>query len=312
MFYNIIKSMRPRQWVKNLVVFGALMFVPGAVKFLECWQYTIAAFAAFCLISGAVYLINDIADRPRDAIHPRKKLRPIASGGLGIEAAVISAMLALIIGLAICLIVDSATLKPQFPETVHEPYGLTITAISYTVLMILYTFFLKREIILDVLVLALGFVLRAVAGGVALDVRISPWLLATTLFVSLFLALGKRRGEIKELEHAAGEHRGVLAQYSVGLIDALLIVCAAANIMSYSLYTFLHDLGNERTSGQLNSGAQLMFTVPFVIYGIFRYMHLVFKHDKGSAPDEVLTNDARLMACVALWVLTVLFMLSFR
>jgi 4-hydroxybenzoate polyprenyltransferase len=317
----IIKSMRPRQWVKNLVVFGALMFVPGAVKSGACWAYAVGAFAAFCFISGAIYLINDVADRHRDVMHPRKKKRPIASGKLSAAAAVISAIIALIIGLAICFGIDTVASKPQFPETYPEPYGLTITAASYVILMLLYSYLIKREIILDVLALSIGFVLRAAAGGFALDVRISPWLLATTLFVSLFLALGKRRAEIVELERDAESHRDVLAKYSVRLIDALLIVCAAANIMSYSLYTFLHDLGtnaainiagNNPANTQIQGDIHLMFTVPFVIYGIFRYLHLLFKHDMGASPDEVLTRDGRIILCIILWAITVLFVLSLK
>jgi 4-hydroxybenzoate polyprenyltransferase len=315
MLADVLKSMRPRQWVKNLIVFGALMFVPGAVREWECWLYTIGAFVAFCLVSGAIYLINDIVDKPKDIVHPRKKLRPIASGRLPANAAIVSAIISLIIGIALCVWIDFIAAKPAFPETSHEPYGLTGTALAYIALMFLYSFLLKREIILDVLILSIGFVLRAVAGGFALDVRISPWLLATTFFISLFLALGKRRGEIRELEEVAPSHRDVLDKYSIRLIDNLLVVCAAANIMSYSLYTFLHDLGdnsNDIASQTSGLGVGLMFTVPFVVYGIFRYLHLVFKHDLGASPDEVLTTDGRLIACVILWVLVVLFMLSLR
>lgn len=310
----VIKSMRPRQWVKNLVVFGALLFVPGAVRVPQCWYYAVGGFAAFCMLSGAIYLVNDIIDKQKDAVHPRKKHRPIAAGKLQPPAAIVSAIVAALIGFALCFWIDTIGNKPAFDETSHEPYGLTIIAASYVFLMVLYSFWLKREIILDVLILAIGFVLRAVAGGFALDVRISPWLLATTLFISLFLALGKRRAEIKELEGAAGSHRDVLDSYSVGLIDSLLVVCAAANIMSYSLYTFLHDFGNNDTNGiGVGGDIRLMFTVPFVIYGIFRYLHLVFHYDIGERPHEVITHDdGRLIACVIGWVITVLFMLSLK
>ena len=310
----VIKSMRPRQWVKNLVVFSALMFVPGAVRFPQCWYYAIAGFAAFCMLSGAIYLINDILDKQKDAVHPRKKHRPIAAGKLQPPAAIASAVVAALVGFALCFWIDTIGNKPTFDGTSHEPYGLTIIAASYVIIMVLYSFWLKREIILDVLILSIGFVLRAVAGGFALDVRISPWLLATTLFISLFLALGKRRAEIKELEGAAGSHRDVLDRYSVGLIDSLLVVCAAANIMSYSLYTFLHDFGNSAANGEPVGGdIRLMFSVPFVIYGIFRYLHLVFHYDIGERPHEVITHDdGRLIACVIGWVIIVLFMLSLK
>ncbi len=322
MFADVIKSMRPRQWVKNLVVFGALMFVPGAVYRYECWLYSIGAFVAFCLIAGSIYLVNDIVDKPRDILHPRKKFRPIASGKLGQTPAIIWAAVFFMVGFAICIWIDSIGNKPEFiPETRITPNGLTLTALSYVVLMFLYSFFLKREIILDVIILAIGFVLRAAAGGFALSVRISPWLLATTFFISLFLALGKRRGEIKELEEDAASHRNVLAKYSERLIDNLLIVCAAANIMSYSLYTFLHEIGNASTTGNYGlvanynspfGGIGLMLTVPFVVYGIFRYLYLVIRRDLGATPDEVLTTDLRLIICVALWVISVLFILSLR
>jgi 4-hydroxybenzoate polyprenyltransferase len=312
---DIINSMRPRQWVKNLVIFGALLFVPGAVKKPECWLYAVIGFAAFCLLSGAVYLINDIVDKPKDVLHPRKKLRPIAAGRVQAPVAIASAAIVAIIGFALCYWVDTIGNKPEFiPETSKEPYGLTIIAASYVILMLLYSFWLKREIILDVLILSVGFVIRAVAGGFALDVRISPWLLATTLFISLFLALGKRRAEIKELEDAAGSHRDVLDTYSVQLIDSLLVVSAAANIMSYSLYTFLHDFSNGGVNGgQFGGDIRMMFTVPFVIYGIFRYLHLIIHYDIGERPHEVITHDdGRLIFCVIGWVITVLFMLSLK
>ncbi len=310
----VIKSMRPRQWVKNLVVFGALLFVPGAVRLPACWLYAFGAFAAFCFLSGAIYLLNDVVDRSKDMLHPRKKNRPIAAGKLKPSMAIASAIVALVIGFALCFLIDTIAAKPMFTETAHEPYGLTIVAFSYVILMVLYSYWLKREIILDVLILAIGFVLRAVAGGFALDVRISPWLLATTLFISLFLALGKRRAEIKELESAAGSHREVLDNYSVSLIDSLLVVCASANIMSYSLYTFLHDFGTNASNGEVVGGdLRLMFSIPFVIYGIFRYLHLVFHYDVGERPHEVITHDDnRLIICVIGWIIIVIFMLSLK
>jgi len=310
----VIKSMRPRQWVKNLVVFSALLFVPGAVKVPQCWLYAFGAFVAFCFLSGAIYLINDVVDKSKDMLHPRKKDRPIAAGKLQPPMAIASAIAALVIGFALCFLIDTIVGKPKFMETAHEPFGLSIIAFAYVILMVLYSYWLKREIILDVLILAIGFVLRAVAGGFALDVRISPWLLATTLFISLFLALGKRRAEMKELESAAGSHRHVLDTYSVSLIDSLLVVCAAANIMSYSLYTFLHDFGTTGSNGEAVGGdIRLMFTIPFVIYGIFRYLHLVFHYDIGERPHEVITHDDnRLIICVVGWVIVVIFMLSLK
>jgi 4-hydroxybenzoate polyprenyltransferase len=273
----LIQAMRPRQWTKNLLVFAALIFdlqldEPGRVGL------AMIAFGCFCLASGGVYLVNDLVDREADRRHPVKRLRPIASGRLPERLAVFAAATAFV-------------LSPGVAALIRPGFGVII--VSYLALMLAYSFWIKHVVILDVFAISGGFVLRAAGGAVALGVPISPWLYVCTVLLALFLGFGKRRNEIRLLEHAAGLHRRNLDEYSVGLLDQLIMLTAAATIMSYSLYTF--------TAPTLPANHAMMLTIPFVLYGIFRYLLLVYVRDEGGAPEQLLLSDRPLLGSVMLW-----------
>jgi|SRR5690606_27534276 len=281
----LVQAMRPKQWTKNLIVFAALIFDlqldnPGRVL------VAVAAFLTFCLASGSVYLINDLLDREADRRHPTKRHRPIASGRLPERVAVLAAAASIVAAPALGLLI-----RPGF--------GLILAV--YIASMLAYSLWIKHVVILDVFAIAAGFVLRAAGGAVALDVPISPWLYVCTVLLALFLGFGKRRNEIKVLEDAAGQHRRNLEEYSVGLLDQLIMLTAAATIMSYSLYSF--------TAPTLPDNHAMMLTIPFVLYGIFRYLLLVYVREEGGAPEQLLLTDRPLMVSVLLWAAAVVAVL---
>jgi len=278
----LLRCMRPWQYTKNLLVFAALVFAremgnPDAVV------KTVVAFVLFCMVSSAVYLINDVRDAEGDRRHPDKRDRPIACGALSPSAASTAAAVLLVAGIGGALVVN---------------FNLGAVTAAYFVLQMLYQFALRHMVILDVFAIAGGFVLRAVAGAEAIAVEISPWLLICTLLLALFLGLAKRRGEIVLLEDEARNHRATLARYSVALLDQLIAVVASATLMSYCLYTI-----SERTVAELGS-TRLMYTIPFVIYGLFRYLYLMHRHGHGGAPDRTLLTDRPLLLNVALYAVT--------
>jgi len=310
-FAALLESLRPRQWTKNFLVFGALFFVPGAILMPQLILRAVLAFFLFSFAAGAGYLINDIKDREYDRSHPRKRSRPIASGRLGIAAAIAAAIVLILVVLAGGLWLDLTDVR--LPESATHldgmMYPFLVTVGGYLVLVFVYTLWFRNVALLDVLFLSVGFTLRAVAGAVALKVIISPWLLLCTGLLALYLALGKRRQELVRLASvqpavdAAGGNsaRPALSGYSVPLLDQLLIIAASVNLMSYSLYTF---------SGSGHHDNRLMLTIPFVVYGIFRYHSLIHNHDAGEAPDEVLLGDWPLIICIILWAVfvTILFL----
>ncbi|MGC9319461.1 MAG: decaprenyl-phosphate phosphoribosyltransferase, partial [Armatimonadota bacterium] len=263
-------------------VFAALVF---AGMMTEPWAVltTVEAFALFCMVSSGVYLINDIRDAEEDRSHPEKCRRPIACGDLSPAMAGVAAAVLVLAGIAGSFAIN---------------VGLASVTMGYFGLQMLYQFALKETVILDVFAIAGGFVLRAVAGAEALEVVISPWLLICTLLLALFLGLGKRRGEILLLEEGAHSHRSTLGKYSVEMLDQLIAVVAAATLMSYCLYTI-----SERTVQQMGD-TRLMYTIPFVIYGLFRYFYLMHRQGAGGAPDRTLLTDRPLLANVAAYALT--------
>jgi 4-hydroxybenzoate polyprenyltransferase len=277
-------SLRPHQWTKNLVVFAA----PAMSKHLferDPFERTVVAFLIFCALSGTVYLLNDVADIERDRLHPRKRLRPIASGALAPRAAVLIAL-----GLGLGSLGLSATLGTQF----------LVCAFLYLALNVLYSFHLKEIVIVDVLCISLGFVLRAVAGGLAIAVLVSDWLLVCTLLLAMFLALAKRRHELVSLTTSATGHRKILAEYSPYLLDQMISVVTASCLTAYAFYTMAPDTVQKyRTE-------RLAWTIPFVLYGIFRYLYLVHQKEKGGSPTDILATDRPLLVNVALWALTLL------
>ncbi|MCM3341465.1 decaprenyl-phosphate phosphoribosyltransferase [Paenibacillus sp. MER TA 81-3] len=283
---NVLKllftQLRPKQWTKNLLVFAALLFSLKAVD-LSAFIRSLAAFFLFSFVSGCVYIINDYADREADRIHPVKKNRPMASGAL-------NPALALWFGglLLAASLVASYFINPL----------LTVLLVVYFILNVSYSFKLKHMVILDIMVIASGFVLRAIAGGLAIFVHLTPWFLLCTMLLSLFLAIGKRRHELFLLEDQKGSHRKVLENYSFALLDQLTGIVATATIISYSLFTF--------TAGRT---IYLMWTIPLVIYGIFRYLYLVHIENKGGAPDRMLLEDKHILVTVILYVISVVAIL---
>ena len=275
----VARSLRPRQWVKNLFVFAALIFSQNLLTPLV-WP-ALAAFVIFCGLSGAIYLINDVADVEKDRLHPVKRLRPIAAGALSRGAAVALAALLLVVSLAAAF-------------ALARPFGLV--AVAYSALLIAYSFWLKSLVILDVLTVAVGFVLRAIAGGEAVDVEISGWLVICTILIALFLALGKRRHEYLSLAESASEHRPILADYSEGFLDQMIAVVTASTAMAYALYTMWPE-----TIAKFHTRL-LPLTFPFVLYGIFRYLYLLYHLDLGGNPSDLLLTDRPLLLNTLLWM----------
>jgi 4-hydroxybenzoate polyprenyltransferase len=274
----LVVSLRPYQWIKNLVVLAALAFSKHLFD-VDAAARAALAFLVFCALASAVYLVNDILDVEGDRLHPAKRTRPIASGQLPVGPARIAA--AVLLGVALA---GSLALGP----------GFQICAGSYAVLGIVYSLSLKHAVILDVLTVALGFVLRAVAGAVAIGVHFSPWLVVCTLLLALFLALAKRRHELVSLDDAAA-HRSILAEYSPYLLDQMIAVVTASCLTAYAFYTLAPETVEKYKT------ERLALTIPFVIYGIFRYLYLVHRHDQGGSPGDVLLTDRPLLATVALW-----------
>ena len=284
---NLIVSLRPDQWTKNLIVFAALIF---AVKLLDPAALALAsaAFLIFCVLSGCVYLINDVSDRESDRQHPLKRLRPIASGALGAGTA-----LAWAIGLSAVALAAAFALRPLF----------ALAAAAYLALFVLYTHTLKHVVILDVMSIAIGFVLRAVAGGLVIGVPVSNWLLVCTILLALFLGLAKRRHEITMLADGASGHRRILEEYDPYLLDQMIAIVAAATLVVYIIYCASPETA-ERFGTEL-----LVLTTPFPIYGIFRYLYLVHRKHGGGSPSDMLLRDRPLLGCVALWGIAVVLII---
>lgn len=276
---NLLRSVRPDQWTKNLFVFAGLIFGrqlsdPQAVAIAS------AAFAIFCALSGVVYLVNDVADREQDRLHPIKARRPIASGALPPSIALVAAAVTAIVALGGAWLIGPA-------------FGLVATV--YVALLAAYSFFLKHVVILDVLTIAIGFVLRVAAGAVAIGVPMSHWLLVCTILLALFLGLSKRRHELTLLAGGATGHRRILQEYSPYLLDQMISVVTASTLMAYVFYATSDDTAQKFGTSLLG------LTIPFPLYGIFRYLYLVHHKEGGGSPAELLLTDRPLLACVALW-----------
>lgn len=271
----LLRTARPRQWVKNAIVLAGLIFSRSLLHWPLVWR-ALAATVTFILVSSAVYFLNDLLDVEQDRRHPLKRGRPIASGEL--SPALAAAVAALLFGMA-----GLASLLLGLP--------FAYTVLGYVVLQVAYSTVLKQVVIVDVLAIALGFVLRAAAGAVVIHVPISPWLLVCTVLLALFLALTKRRHELTLLQTEAVQHRPILEEYSVELLDQMINVVTASTVMAYTLYTF-----------NSSRGLAMMLTIPFVLYGIFRYLFLVHRRDAGGSPEQVLLRDRPLLLNVLLWV----------
>ena len=274
-------SVRPDQWTKNLVVFAGVLFGQRLFE-LPALTRAVAAFGIFCVLSSAIYLLNDVADRERDRRHPLKRLRPIASGELPATTALGAAVVLAAAGLGGALALG---------------WYFFMVAAAYIGLLGLYSGPLKHIVIVDVLVIAFGFVLRAVAGAVAVDVESSHWLLVCTLLLALFVALAKRRHELAILDDEAIRHRPSLGEYDTGLLDQMIAIVSASTLVAYVFYTISPET-------QLRFGtAWLGLTIPFPLYGIFRYLYVVHRREGGGSPAEQLLTDRPLLVCVVLWAL---------
>jgi len=283
----LLSSLRPEQWTKNLFVFAGVLF-GGRLTEVAAIGRASAAFGIFCALSGVVYLINDLADREVDQRHPLKRLRPIASGQLSTGTATVAAAVLGVIGLASAL-----ALSPAFASL----------AAAYFALLVAYSFVLKHMVIIDALTISAGFVLRAVAGAVVVSVPISHWLLICTTLVALFLVLSKRRHELTLLTDAATTHRPILNEYSPYLLDQMIAVVTASTLIAYTIYATSTEVADKLHTTRLG------VTIPFVLYGIFRYLYLVHQKRAGGSPADLLLTDRPLLACVGLWALAVALIL---
>ncbi len=274
---SYIKLFRPKQWIKNLFVFAALVF-SNNILHPNLLERTLLCFVLFCAASSSVYILNDMIDASKDRLHPKKKFRPIASGAISKTEA-----------LVLLFILVPAVLISSFIFSKL----LFVLILVYFTNNLLYCFVLKNLVIIDVMSIAVGFILRVISGCIAIDVFISPWLLLCTLLLSLFLGFSKRRNELIVLEEKAEHHRKILDEYSLEFIDKMLSIIISSTVMAYTLYTF-----NTR------SNYYLMSTIPFVLYGIFRYQYIIYKKNEGGSPEEVVLSDKPLLIDMILWVLS--------
>jgi 4-hydroxybenzoate polyprenyltransferase len=283
----VVVSLRPTQWFKNLFIFAALVFSRN-LNDLSKGLSVLWAFVLFCLLSSGTYLINDLFDLQNDRKHPFKSRRPLASGQLKTSTAAGLAALMVLVSLGLSFLL-------------HPHFGLV--ALAYLVINLAYSAHLKQVVILDVMLVAFGFVLRAVAGALVIEVEISSWLLICTILIALFLALGKRRHEVMLLAEGSSEHRRVLGDYSPYFLDQMMAVVTASTLMSYTLYTLSPEVTRKFGDNDL------IFTVPFVLYGIFRYLYVVHRQSKGGSPTHVLLTDRPLLLDILLWFAAVWFVL---
>lgn len=290
----LLAAMRPRQWVKNGLVGLAFAFSVGQAwhpadpgSWLPLVLRVGIAFVAFCAVASAEYLVNDLRDIETDRLHPRKRRRPLASGRLRPRTALYAAAVLLVAGGAL-----GGTLGWRFDAALGV----------YAAIALGYSLALKHIVILDMIALAIGFVLRAAAGALAISVPISPWLYLCTFLGALFVAINKRRHELTLLADGAADHRPILAEYTTGLLDQMASVVTSSTVVAYALYTV--------TAENLPRNHAMLATVPFVLYGIFRYMYLVHRHDAGGSPEEMLLRDRPLQITVLLWIVAAMAILA--
>ncbi len=287
MLSSIVRLARPAQWLKNGILLAPLIFA-GEMTHRGKLLTAIFATALFCLLSSSVYIFNDLTDREKDRLHPYKKLRPIASGRISTGLAGTYMLILLLVGMGLAWTINMS---------------FFITAAAFVILNLLYTVWLKNVVIVDAMSVAISFVLRAYAGAFAIDVPASKWLLINTLLLALFLAFGKRRHELIFLEENATAHRKILVSYSPYLLDQLIGVVTPAVVVMYMLYSFSSEVS-------LKLGTENLFlTIPFVVYGIFRYLYLIHKEEKGGSPTKVLISDMPILLTVVLWLLTAVIVL---
>ncbi len=287
-----VEAMRPHQWVKNLLVLAPLAFTPrGLIYDVSAWLVVLAAFASFCLAASSIYLLNDIVDRGEDALHPKKRSRPIASGRLAVGTANLQLVVQLVAAFAVGALVPAG--KVPF----------IVWPAAYLTLNLAYSFWLKRVVVVDCMCIALGFQLRVMAGAAAISVDASHWILLCTFFFSLFLAFCKRYEELTRQAEASGRTRATMEDYTVSFLNMMIGPLAALSILSYALYTVSKE--TQETHGD----DRLMFTVPFVTYGVFRYLFLVYRKSEGGDPARLLFRDVPLIVCGLAYALAVVALL---
>jgi 4-hydroxybenzoate polyprenyltransferase len=285
----IIRLARPHQWLKNALVLAALVFGQRLFVVRDV-LLAVIAFIAFCALASAAYILNDIADRDADRLNPEKCDRPLARGDLTVAAAARTALILAAIAAVLSVVLGRAFV------------GI---AVLYAALQLMYSLWAKHQVIIDVIAVAIGFVLRAFAGGVAIDVAVSPWLVFITFVLALFLVLARRRHELIALGDDATAHRNALSEYSVRLVDQMISIVAGATLVSYMIYTASAEV-------EAKLGTQhLYLTVPFVAFGILRYLYLIDERNEGGDPASALLHDRPLMLAVALWILTDIVLLYF-
>ncbi len=281
----ILKLMRPKQWLKNLFVLAALIF-SGKFQNGHILLLNLYVFILFSLISSAVYILNDLVDVEKDKNHPQKQYRPIASGKVSKSQALVLELILVCVVLFTSYSINSK---------------LLFVLLAYYIMNILYSFILKNIVIVDVMIITMGFVLRVISGSIVTNVQLSPWLILCTILISLFLALNKRRSEIVTLKDKRGSHRKILEEYSVELIDNMLTIVTPSILITYCLYTFSSI--QSRT---------MMITIPFVLYGIFRYQYLVAKKNVGGKPEDVFQNDLPFLIDIVLWGISIIVIIYFK
>ncbi len=275
----VVLTFRPHQWIKNLIVFAALVFAQSLFD-LKSVALAVGAFVAFCLYSGTVYAINDIRDMENDRAHPVKRNRPVASGALSPRGAAVSAIVATLIATGIAYYAIN--------------WHFLVIGLIYLAMSFMYSFLLKQVVILDVMVIAIGFILRAVAGAEAIDKPISPWLIICTLFLALFLGFAKRRSEIITLgPHKAGNHRSILDEYSLRFLDPVIFIVTACTIMAYALYACDEEVVSKFGAAYL--------TIPFATYGVLRYLYLIYHGGMGEDTARILIKDRPIQVSILLW-----------
>lgn len=293
-------GLRPRQWTKNLSLFVGIVFA-GRLFTPSSFGRASVAFVVFCLASSCIYLLNDLLDLEQDRQHPVKRLRSLASGRLPVSWAIGTIALLLLACGALTTLLFFLPIAPL--TDIFAPVGanalFALSVAAYLLLMVLYSVRLKHVVLLDVFIIASGFVLRILAGAVVIPVSISPWLYLVTILLALFLALSKRRHELVLLQDQASNHRQILKEYNLPMLDQMITIVVSATLMAYSLYTFQGPTGNHR----------LMITIPFVLYGMFRYLYLVYKHKEGGSPEEVLLRDWHMLTTVVLCIAIIIVVL---
>ncbi len=293
--YYLLISFRPRQWLKNLAVFAAIFF-GGRLLVKEDLTLVIYLFIIFCLLSSSMYLINDIVDKEADKVHFSKKTRPLASGLLSQKVALFAALVLILLTLLLTFFISEL---------------IFATAVVFIGIQLIYSLFLKRTIIFDIMAISFSFMLRVFAGSFIISEPLSSWLILTVMMLSLFLAIGKRRSELTLLTHQqAVKHREILSHYPISFLDGLAFMMAGASLLTYSLFTF--NTGRAESFNPfttylpitLINPRWLMVTIPIVAYGIFRYLYLIFERKEGESPEKILLKDLPLFSAVSLWVLT--------